>query len=99
MRDVAERKNIMVGCMLRMDQDLATCGVGEPSPMAWLSGVLFLSQKDVEMKGMYMRTGGVAELGNTRHGVTQPELIKVSGMCLSSMREKPQVLFTLTKSC
>lgn len=99
MRDVAERKNILVGCMLRMDQDLATCVVGEPSPIAWLSWLLFLSQKDVEMKGMHMRTGGVAELGNTRHGVTQPELIKMSGMCLSSMSEKPQVLFSLTESC
>lgn len=49
------------------------------------------------MKGMHMRTGGVAELGNTPHGVTQPELIHVFGM--SSMRGKPQVLFNLTKSC
>lgn len=29
-----------------------------------------------------MRTGGVAELGNTPHGVAQPELIKVFGICL-----------------
>lgn len=51
------------------------------------------------MKGMHMRTAGVAELGTTPYGVTQPELIIVFGMCLSSMREKPQVLFNLTKGC
>lgn len=42
MRDVAEIKNTLLGCMLRLDKGLATCGVGEPSPMAWLSRVLLL---------------------------------------------------------
>lgn len=51
------------------------------------------------MKGMCMRTEGVAELGTTPHGVIQPELVKVFAMCLSSMREKPQGRFNLTKSC
>lgn len=43
MRDVAERKNTLLGCMLRPDKDLATYGVGEPSPMAWLFRVSLLS--------------------------------------------------------
>lgn len=85
--------------MLKPEKDLATCGVGEPSPMASLSRVFLLSQKDVEIKGMHLRTGGVTELGDTPHGATQPDLVKVFEMCLSSMRGEPQALLNLTKSC
>lgn len=50
------------------------------------------------MKAAQMRTGRVAELGSTPHGVTQPELIKVFGVHLpSSTRGKPQVLFNLAE--
>lgn len=51
------------------------------------------------MKAAQMRTGSVAELRNTPHGVTQPELIKVFGICSpSSTRRNPQVLFNLAES-
>lgn len=51
------------------------------------------------MKAAQMRTGNVAELGNTPHGVTQPELIKVFGIHLpSSTRGKRQVHFCLGES-
>lgn len=47
-RDIAERKNTLLESRLRPDKDLTT-SVGKPSPMAWLSRVLLLSLKDVEI--------------------------------------------------
>lgn len=51
------------------------------------------------MKAVQMRRGSVAELGNTSHGVTQPELINESGLLSpSSTRGKPQFPFNVADS-